>query len=143
MELLIIVIIVLCGGNRKRLGEMKPYLCDIGVQPNAVEKAEKALSEAEEVEGVISAVQSIAGAGGAKNDFSSIFSSFFDGASSDGDMCDNVDENEVESADDNMNEENCEDEEGENGCNFALEPIINIANDEIISSLCRYFCVTC
>jgi hypothetical protein len=139
MQLLIIVLILLCGGNRQRLGEMKPYLCDLGVQPNDVDKAEKALSEAEEVEGVISVVKSMTGGG--KNDLSSIFSAFMDGADENEDEGLNEDVENVDEENDGMDGSGGDcDKRGNRGC-FPLEPIINIANDEIISSLCRCLCL--
>jgi hypothetical protein len=165
MQLLVILIMLLCGGNNNTFNEIKPLLQDVGG-----EDAAKAISQAEELNSVISAVQNLNGS--ENSDIASILNSFaggiFGGDSNVPQQTDGYGNTNYQSSDGygNTNSQpsgeygntNFQTQQADgyndtksykanNSCencsqsnNFPLSPIIPLAPDEILLPLCKYLC---
>jgi hypothetical protein len=162
---LILLLLLLCGFDCKRLGEMKPLLKTIGGEEaeRVVSEAEKSLKEAQgiinqaqQVSSAIKAVQSLSHGLGGNMDVNNIVSALS------GCAINNINNNNINNNNINNNHKNKSPANG--GCSrvnngncegnrqackevnaeaYPLKPISDIADDDIFTSLSRYITTGC
>lgn len=134
MQLLLMLVLLLYGGNGKLLKEFGPLLQSVGG-----EDIKNVLKEAEEINSVLSAFKN--GAGGEKGGKGAQDEEPFGGSQTDN-TPPSADEEEGAQAG-GASQDNCENgditEDGCKGGQFPLAPIAGIADREILYRLVQYF----
>lgn len=143
MQLLVILFLLLSGGNGNTLKEIKPLIQDFGD-----EDASKAISEAEELSNVITAVRTLSAPqnknGESSNDISSILN-FFNQSNNQSPPC-SYDDNGNNSNNDfgnvynNSSEDNLQVSKNaeQQTLQTPLTPIISVAPDDILLPLIKF-----